>query len=434
MKKAVFFVFVLLLFACDNGGGNPNNPQGGDSSGSSGGPDNPGNNGEQEIGAHAVLPSNQNPSKVDEMYDKWINTYYVTFEDDNANPDFSPAGAPGTARIKANFDNYSNGSRTCSEAIGYGMVVTSLKEDWGRFDKLLAYSKLWRIGKDIALMRWNVDGFEVASGGSATDADIDILASLLIAYKKTNKQNYLDDAIEIGASIYEWEVESNSKLILPAQYSDYLLQKGIFYNISYFSLAAIKTLAKYDKSRDWNAVLDANLSYMEKVQNAGDGLWPDWSDPSGVPINPDNKSNQVLNASDGSTVNSYEAYYKEAVRIPWRIAWYYHWYGDAKAKAMLDKGFSFLSSKVNTSTCEGSVVDACGLKNFYSYKGGKQGTSAAGRPYSLCALGMGSSSNQEWLNTCNEKTLVGVNYAPTMSSYYSSSLQLIYAMLFNGKF
>jgi len=437
MKKALFFIFIILFFACDKGGGEPDEPGSSSSDNAPSAQSSSGLNsnsssssnsgsGEIEIGSHAVLATNQNSSKIEEMYNKWINVYYITFEADGANPSFAPDEAIGSARIKAAFDGYNDGSRTCSEAIGYGMLATSLMGDWERFNKLLAFSKAFRI-KNTALMRWNIDGFTMSSGGSATDADIDILASLLIAYKKTNNQNYLNDAIAIGASIYELEVESSSKLILPAMYNDPLMtKKGIFYNISYFSLVALKTLAKFDKSHDWNAVLEANLSYMEKVQNAGDGLWPDWSDPSGNPTNPENGSSDALTASDGTKLSSYETYYKEAVRIPWRIAWYYHWYGDPRAKAMLDKGFSFLRSTGVNSNAD--------VKNFYSYTGGKQGntTNSVPRWISLCALGMGSSANQQWINDCNERSFNF--YSTTLSSYYSSSLQLIYTMLFNGRF
>jgi len=444
MKKALFFIFIILLFACNNGdgdstdGSSSSEPGEESSSSSLNGSSSSSLNGNLssssnsdsgniEIGSHAVLATNQNSDKITEMYNKWINTYYVTFEADGANPNIAPDEAIGTARIKAAFDGYTDGSRTCSEAIGYGMLATSLMGDWERFNKLLTYSKAFRI-KNTALMSWNVSGFTMASGGSATDADIDILASLLIAYKKTNNQSYLNDAIDIGTSIYEKEIESSSKLLLPAMYNDPMMtKKGIFYNISYFSLAALKTLAKYDNSHNWNAVLEANLSYMEKVQNAGDGLWPDWSDPDGVPINPENGSSDALTASDGTKLSSYETYYKEAVRIPWRIAWYYHWYGDSRAKAMLDKGFGFLrSSGVNTSN---------DLKSFYSYAGGKQSSGAAGvqRWISLCALGMGNPANQDWLNNCNDRAFA-TTFSTTLSGYYSSSLHLIYTMLFNGRF
>jgi len=434
MKKAVFFILMVLLFACsseDGGSSNPGEEPGPGNSSGSGNGGGGGNGGSSDIGANAVLAGNKNTSRVKEMYDQWISTYYVTFEDDGADPAFAAPAASGSARIKAAFDGGDNkGSYTCSEAIGYGMLLTSLMEDWDRFDKLLKYSKAFPVKKDVALMKWKIKGFETGSGGSATDADIDILASLLIAYKKTNKQEYLDDALNIGSGIYDLEVEPNSKLLLPAMNTDALLKNGFFYNISYMSLAAFKTLAKYDQNHDWNAVLEANLSYMERVQKGGDGLWPDWSDESGEPINPDNGSSNALTASDGSKVYSHEAYYKETPRIPWRVAWYYHWYGDSRAKAMLDKGFEFLKSK-GVSTCN---VSTCDLKDFYSYKGGKQssGNAAIVRWSSLCALGMGSSANQGWIDGCNEKALDFYN--PALNTYYASSLQLIYAMLFNGEF
>jgi hypothetical protein len=428
MKNALFCKFFLLsvsaaffLFACDSGGNTytPPNPPGG------------GGGGDIEIGAHAVLPGNINAGKVQEMYNTWIGTYYTTYEADLASGVFSdaPDAAKGSARIKATYGGSSpNGNSTCSEAIGYGMVLTSLMGDWEKFDKLLAYSKAWRYkihGNQTALMKWDVTSFNSAQGGSATDADIDIMAALFIAYERTKDNKYLNEALEIGASIYDYEIDASMRLVLPAT-SIETMGNGSLYNISYISLPALGMLKKYDANRDWGAVLEANLSYMERVQNAGDGLWPDWSDANGTPVNPNNGSNSTLTASDGSRVNSFEAYNKEAVRIPWRIAWYYHWFGDQRAKAMLDKGMAFLRGKGASSPDD--------LKSFYSYAGGKAGnTNAGAREWaSLCALGMGSSNNQGWLNACNEKVLGWFN--PEVSTYYSSSLQVIYAMLFNGKF
>ncbi len=406
-----------------DGSGNPN-PSGSSSSNNNG---NPGT-----LGAYAAFPSNMDAQRVGEMYNSWINTYYITYENDTGNEWYEQfiEEARGTARIKSRYSsitscNSTSGNCTASEAIGYGMILTSLMEDWERFDKLLAYSKVFRID-GTALMAWDVRGFRRGVGGSATDADIDILASLFIAYGKTGNQNYLNDAREIGASIYEHEVDNNTKLILPAMNNE-TMGNGTLYNISYFSLPAIKMLAMHDNQHDWNSVLNANLSYMEMVQNAGDGLWPDWSDANGASRDPNNGSVDNLTSSDGDAVPSYAAYYKEAPRIPWRIAWYYHWFGDERAKAMLDKGMIFLNGKGVTAPSE--------IKSFYSYQGGKQGggTASAIRWVSLCALGMGSSGNLEWLNSCNESVL-NSGLTTAVGDYYRNSLQLIYAMLLNGRF
>jgi hypothetical protein len=398
------------------------------------------------IGAHATLAENKdaNKSKIQEMYNTWINTYYVEYENDTQKGSSPNANAGGTARIKAAFNNVNDGSRTCSEAIGYGMILTSLMGDWEKFDKLHRYSKLYHYN-DMKLMRWNVLGFSGGTGGAATDADIDIMASLIIAYKKTGENRYLNDAKEIGTSLYDYAI-GDTKLLLPAVKTESWINDGKggkFLNISYMSLAAIKALA--DEDPKWNEVLEASISYMQNVQNGGDGLWPDWSDVNGAPINPCNGSNDCLengsltergrcsvnNRECDAGLNSYEAYYKETPRIPWRIAWYYHWYGDTRAQAMLNRGMGFLQNKgINSSNF------ATNTKHFYSYQNNKEGTRTKSIIYlSLCALGMGSSANQDWVNSCSDKaiTIYDTNI-PALSSYYDSSLQLIYAMLFNGVF
>jgi len=437
-----FLVFVAFsLFACDSGNGSTgggrdssssNENQSHLSSSSKETQTPPGGN---DIGSYAVLPSNINKQRVKEMYASWMGTYYITYEQDEAagsfNPQLVPDEAKGTARIKSRYGNSCSaaGECTASEAIGYGMILASLMEDWGRFDKLLAYSKAFRI-IGTALMAWDILDFRSGSGGSATDADIDIAASLFIAYERTKNQNYLNDAIEIGASIYDFEVDQNTKLILPAMKGE-TMGNGQLYNISYISLSALGMLAKYDKNRNWDAVLEANLSYMGRVQNAGDGLWPDWSAANGEPTNPNNGSSQNLTASQasgGGTVPSYAAYYKETPRIPWRIAWYYHWFNNPRAKAMLDKGMVFLLQTKGLQNSEG-------IKDFYSFTGGKESGNSASiiRWASLCALGMGDSQNLDWLNSCNQRILSS-NFTTSISDYYRNSLQLIYAMLLNGEF
>jgi endo-1,4-beta-D-glucanase Y len=417
MKKFMFLVFAaFFFFACtseNNNGGNP------------------GNNG-SGVGSYAVLPANVNKEAVRSMYNSYMAVHYVTYEEDNLKTgEYSfPDRISETARIKASYspacsNQNSAGGCTCSEAIGYGMFLAAAMDDWDKFNKLLKYSKAFRISSSIALMRWTMQSFDRGSGGSASDADLDIMGALFIAYEKTGNQSYLSDALEIGASFYEYEIDPNNKLIMPAIHDDGLFESGMVYNISYFSLPVIKMLAKYDASRPWNDVLEANLSYMERVQNAGDGLWPDWSDANGAPKNPDNGSSQSLG---GGAVQSYASYFKETPRIPWRIAWYYNWTGDARAKAMLDKGMAFLRGK--------GVEAPNQMSSFYSYQGNLSG-SAGGADIkmwaSLCALGMGSDGNKDWLNACNER-LLSTNVQNAIGSYYANSLLLLYAVLLNGMY
>jgi hypothetical protein len=466
--KLLFSVLAVLaissFFACDNNSTNappctpPCDP---------GGTIDPDPNDPNKTGTYATLASNKNLDRIREMYNIWIGLFYVEYENDNLKGSNPRPEAAGTARIKAAYNGNNTGTHTCSEAIGYGMLLTSLMGEFDKLDKLFAYSKLFpyinnAAGGTTSLMRWNVTGFTSAVEGFAPDADVDILTALIIAYKKTGQQRYLDEAIKIGKSLYEL-AKSPSGLLLPAWTSDGLFAQGDrshFYNISYMSLVAIKSLADYDKDggRDWNGILNATLDYMKRVQDAGDGLWPDWSDENGNPINPCNNSNTCLGANGATTqpttqgrcsrlnnecpsgtLNSYESYFKETPRIPWRIAWYYHWYGDNRAKAMLDRGMEFIKGKGITES--NFVTSGVGIREYYSYKGNRQGDrSNINIVSSLCALGMGNSANQSWIDGCNRNLISDRDYSAITSgstpllNYYGGSLWLIYAMLFNGKF
>jgi len=393
-----------------NGGGNPPSPN------------NP-------TGAYLSLPSNANRAAIASRYEKWIQTYYITYEDDFAAGTFSAnaakSGAEGSARIK-----HSTANKTVSEGIGYGMLLASLNGDRERLDKLWKYNKLYRI-EGTALMIWDITSFtRNVSGGSASDADIDIMAALFIAYNRWKDQAYLDDAIAIGKSIYETEL-SGGKLLLPAM-SREALGDGTKINISYISLAAMKLLSIYDKGngRDWDAVLNANISFMERIQNAGLGLFPDWVDPTNdQPVAPPSLGSGCSNitASDGTATSSCLVYNKESVRIPWRVAWYYHWFGDSKAKAMLDKMYTFVSSRTGS--------DPGQIKTWYGYNKDIEASTTGGKMYwtSLCATGLASAEHSAWNTACNQRLLAD-DISGSISQYYGESLYMLYFILFNGGF
>jgi endo-1,4-beta-D-glucanase Y len=434
LKKIVVAALCVFAFSCStNEPTNGGSPQSSDSKGN-GNSSPSGSN----LGSHLSLPS-ANKSQMEDRYGKWIAKYYVTYEEEEASiteaqKKKSPPTPEGTARIK-----WSKPAETVSEGIGYGMLLTALNGDKDRFDKLWKYSQVYRIPTDnLNLMRWHVYGFtKDFDGGSASDADIDILASLMIMYMKTEEKAYLDDAIAIGKSIWDEQLgtnQNNNMLLLPARKSE---NWGVgadkrpvtsTINVSYISLAAIKLLSIYDTERDWNSVLEANIAYMQKVQNGGDGLWPDWSDLDGAPVDPKNNSCDNITASDASKSLSCLVYNKESVRIPWRITWYYHWFGDARAKDMADKAHAFVAGKTSSNPNN--------IKSWYGYNDGKEPTVTGGASMwsSLCATGLASSANSGWNETCNQKFLSNDIQSTGYTAYYSESLYMLYLMLFNGGF
>jgi endo-1,4-beta-D-glucanase Y len=438
MLRIFLLIVFFLLFACSDNSPNNSGNTSSDSSVSSG------SNGGEQFGSHLALPSNSNPGEIASRYETWMRSYYVTYEEDFAAgvvDDFwVKEEAKGTARIK-----WYNGSKpaaertneTVSEGIGYGMLLAALNgNDWERFDKLWNYSKANRISGS-ALMYWRVDSFtRQHAEGSASDAEVDILASLIIAYKKTGKQEYLDDAITIGTSIYNEEL-SGGKLLLPARNDDPLLGSGNILNISYISLAAIKMLSIYDKGngRDWNAVLEANINYMQRVQNASGttGLFPDWSNQDGTPVDPQNyscdrgtlPSNRCGDIASNPTCSCY-VFDKESVRIPLRLAWYYHWFGDDRAKVMLNKAYDYVSAQTDSNPDN--------IKSYYGYSSDLSVSGSSKRTWpSLCATGLASAEHSAWNEACNQK-LLNNNVAGSANAYYAESLYMLYFMLFNKGF
>jgi len=422
MFRILYLFFISIVFlACSSD----------DSSGNSDGSNPPGPSGPvgENFGTNLALPSNANKSAIAAKYQAWMGFYYATYQDDVNNGLLEAnRGEPGledAARIKW-ISSGKAPRQTVSEGIGYGMLLSALNNDWSRFNALWKYHKAYR-QTGTELMRWQVRSFEQvalqSNYGIATDADIDVCASLFIAYKKTGNADYLNDAKAMGKSLWEQTLGSN-KLLLPADKAQ-TLGNGSVVNISYLSLAAIKLLAIYDTERDWSGVLDANIAYMQLVQNGGSGLWPDWSSPEGLPMNPGNNSCDRLIAVDGSEAQSCLVYNKESIRIPWRIAWYFHWFGDTRAEQMLGKAFTFINGRVGS--------DLSGVKGWYGYDDGREGKDRGGVQYwaSLCATGLGSAANSAWNSTCNadllDRDLRGDNY-------YSDSLYLLYTMLFNGGF
>jgi len=443
LAVSVLVVLITLFFACsgeNNNGGEQTHSDGDNHeySSSDGGGDNQdrssssgngGDNNNPAIGAYLSLPSNADKAAIASRYAKWMQTYYVTYEDDFAAGTFSAntakSGTEGSARIK-----WSTASKTVSEGIGYGMLLASLNSDKERFDKLWKYNKVYRV-EGTALMIWSIESFtRAADGNSATDADIDIMASLLMAYNRWKDQAYLDGAIAVGKSIYETELSSD-KLLLPAM-SREALGDGTKINISYISLAAMKLLSIYDKGngRDWDAVLEANISFMERIQNAGLGLFPDWVNPTDdQPVAPPSLGSgcSKITASDGTATSSCLVYHKESVRIPWRVAWYYHWFGDSRAKAMLDKMYNFVSGRTGS--------DPSQIKGWYGYNSNIESSTTGGKAYwtSLCTTGLASAEHSAWNTACNQKFLMD-DVTGGVSQYYGESLYMLYFMLFNGGF
>lgn len=433
MKKLFIFscAVALSMWGCSSDDTTPSAVAPTDSSNSAtpdnpGNPDNPGEGSSASPqGGTVFYPSNKNVDGANAFYNGWMTNFYVSFSEEVAPADevyYSDSKLPllrQSARIKFDQPSY-----TVSEGIGYGMLVAAFQGDKARYDALMNYYLAFRYSPDAGdyYMMWKITGFKTGLGSSATDADLDIAASLLVAHEKWGAPNgdntYLQHAIEEGSSIMRKEVNATTHLAVPAN-DGAILSTGAVYNISYFSLVAFKLLSIYDtdRSAQWNQTLEASIEYMKKVQDAGNGLWPDWSDVDGNPKDPENGS---------STGQLCDHWGLEGVRIPWRLVWYYAWFGDDRVKAMIQKAAEFAVG------ITGGDINM--TLNRYKYQGEVQtsgvGGGSAAYKGAFCALGMIDSKYADFLASCNDNLLNTPLASGT--NYFAPSIQLLYLQLLNG--
>lgn len=376
---------------------------------------------------YATFPT-PNQLAVQTMYNNWIAKFYVTYEEEVPASEEPYLGAmveklKGSARIK--FDSPLN---TVSEGIGYGMLITYFMKDWEKFNRLFKYYQAYPVSAADGLffMKWMVKGDEFkggfsadATGGSATDADLDVMTALFLAYGETGNVEYLNYAKGIAGAIYNTEVNATTHLFMPG--NDGLhMNDGYVYNTSYFSLVGLRLAIKYDTERSaaWQQVLDATYAYMLKVQAAGNGLWPDWSNADGIPTNPENNS---------STGKLCDYFGLEGVRIPLRVMWDYNWYGDDRAKTLAETAGNFAF------TSTGGDITKTLIKYIYQGEQPKAGQGGAHFRGAFCSLWTVNAALSASTPACND-VILNTPFKTTNSLYFEPSMQLLYSLFLNGFF
>ena len=445
LKKLLWPVFcgmLALTMACSSDSTtptDPGNPQpGGDS--------NPGTNPSDGGGSAAyvspvALSTSANKEAASAVYNKWLEWHFVTktaeaqYYQSIANKfdevfgGYDPVGRViwsaqnGNSACTVNTTNSNMASRGCtvSEGIGYGMVLSYFQGDTQTFHALWNFSRALRAYTGSPFTPWLTSGFtySITDRSSATDADLDIAASLVLMHYKTGVQDYLNDALVIIKGIWEQEVEQPSLLLLSGDTD--IWKKDPTFNLSYFSPVALRLFAMVDNAHNWKGVLDNMYAYMKKVQDAGTGVFPDWSDAAGAAKNPPNNSAK----------STYFLFNKESVRIPWRIAWDYYWFQDERAKAILDKLNAFIA---DPSRANGDPTSLA-LAKMYSWNtsvgADLKGGSAVPNQWLAAWCLTGISGNTDWLNKCT----AAVNQkwpSNSSTSYFSDILLSMYSQLLNG--
>lgn len=221
------------------------------------------------------------------------------------------------------------GDYAVSEGVGYGLLLAATHNDQVTFNKILdaANREMW----NGSTYNWKVDvnGNTIGYNG-ATDADEDIAMALIMAHKKQAKgkwktnREYKRLAQKLINNIYDHMTVDG-----------YVKPGDVFggpeeLNLSYFAPAYYRVFDKFERTpHDWRKVIDTQYDILERVTAQHNGIIPDWCDQYGNATTTGRPHNMTY----------------DAIRVPWRIALDYQWFGSARAKRYLNKAVPYVLSK-----------------------------------------------------------------------------------------
>ena len=337
------------------------------------------------------------------------------------------------------FDPYSNspnlavdsGDKSTSEATGYGMMLSLFMDDQTTFDGIL--NKVWSTPlcklATSNLFSWVFDqNGNVLDYNSATDADQDIAMSLVFADvlvqngKWTNTgYDYKSKAQKLIDSIYKNDYEYYKYVRL----GDYYYGGRAITNLSYFSPAFYRIFDLYeDKDHDWQYIIDQGYKVLAAQQGYNLGIAPDWCDSWGARAN--DRYNSYIQS-------------KDAIRVYWRMANDYVWFGEPRAKQYLANTRN-LPAASNPSNITCLNMDGSATLNYTD-------VSLVGM-FSVGALGSNESAyatyRSKWKNAFDlylaeanngEYSFFGKsNEWHSKYNYFNQSLGLISALMISGAY
>ncbi|CQR56318.1 glycosyl hydrolase family 8 [Paenibacillus riograndensis] len=322
------------------------------------------------------------------------------------------------------YVKYNSAGETVSEAHGYGMLFTVLMAGYDSnaqtyYNGLYNYYTAHPSSIDPYLMSWKQNSsFQNIEGeDSATDGDMDIAFSLLLAHKQWGSSgtvNYLQAANNIINAIMDNEINQSQWTIRLGDWAN----SGTYNTAtrpSDFMLNHLKAFQAATGDSRWQNVTDKTYTIINSLYSgysSSTGLLPDFVVYSGGVYKPA-AAGFLEDANDGN-------YNYNSCRTPWRIATDYLLTGDNRALNQLNQMNNWIKTKVNSTP--GNIKDGYKLNGstFGSYNSG-----AFYAPFGVSA--MTSSSNQAWLNSLWSHTS-----GSAAEDYYEDSIKLFSMIVMSG--
>ncbi|KAI9498696.1 Six-hairpin glycosidase-like protein [Zychaea mexicana] len=244
---------------------------------------------------------------------------------------------------------------TCSEAHGYGMLVSVLKRNQQDFDGLFRYFMRWRNRK--GLMQWqqkNSSSSQFVPGDEggencATDGDVDVATSLFLAARVWGRGgaqgeiDYRAAASELAGAVWEHCFNHETFMPLIGDWADpgddaYLLTRP-----SDFILSGYLVFYQDDTPRQqqWGNVINAIVNCVngQLSLNPQTGLIGDF-------LKMDN--NRHYYPARGEVLESEHDgdYNWNSCRVPWRLGHYYMLTRDERVRGVLETQAQFFAHQI----------------------------------------------------------------------------------------
>lgn len=321
---------------------------------------------------------------VSDYYDYWKATYLK----------HDLSSLPGGYYVKGDITGDPEGFKALgsSEGQGYGMIITVLMAGHDPnaqniYNGLFKTARAYKSSGNPHLMGWVVADNPKAQGhfGSATDGDLDIAYSLILAHQQWGSDgavNYLDEARKmINDGIKVSYITTNNRLNL----GDWDSKDALNTRPSDWMLSHFRAFYEVTGDAGWIQVIDNLYSVYDQFTAAYSpttGLVSDF-----VVGNPPKPAPEWYLDEFKET----NQYYYNASRFPLRVVMDYAFYGDPRGKAAADKITGWIKTKANGSPAN--------IKNGYNLKGtaiGDYATAVFVAPF--ISAGTADSANQAWIN------------------------------------
>ncbi len=362
------------------------------------------------------IPQKQLDDSVRVFYNNWKERYI----NDDAGEDQYYIWTEGSV-----------GKNKCvSEGQGYGMIIVALMAGYDTasqkvYNGLFHYYKSHPSNDSKFLMAWTQTGFfKNVDGSSASDGDIDIAYSLLLANAQWGSEgniNYLVEAKSILSAIMEQEINPKAFSVLLSNSVKPDSKDFFDMRSSDFMPAHFKVFKNVLDNKLWINVIDNNYKlfcFLQSKYSQEAGLVPDFIEhinSKPVPSHP----NYLESEYDGS-------YNYNACRVPWRIATDFIINGDIRSKIFVEKINKWIR---NTTQNNPDNISA-----GYSLEGDdmrKRNFEAMSFISSFAVSAMVDSKNQIWLNSLWDYI---IGFGLDQYDYYDNTIKMFTMIILSGNY